>query len=92
MTAALIRPFLTGFELDQGRRRSVASSSLRTEWIFVMEPAMGQPDHAVIKRRERIAFLLLTAVVFPLVTVMIVAGYGFLVWIWQMFAGPPTGH
>ena len=38
---------------------------------------MGQPDHAVIKRRERIAFLLLTAVVFPLLTVMIVAGYGF---------------
>jgi nitrate reductase NapE len=67
-------------------------ASLRTEWIFVTEPAMGQPDHAVIKRRERIAFLLLTAVVFPLLTVMFVAGYGFLVWIYQMFAGPPTGH
>jgi nitrate reductase NapE len=51
-----------------------------------------QPDDAVIKRRERTAFLLLTAVAFPLLTVMIVAGYGFLVWIWQMFAGPPTGH
>lgn len=53
---------------------------------------MSQPDEVAIKRRERAAFLLLTAVVFPLLTVMIVAGYGFLVWIWQMFAGPPTGH
>jgi nitrate reductase NapE len=44
------------------------------------------------KGRERNAFLLLTAVVFPLLAVLIVAGYGFVVWIWQMFSGPPTGH
>lgn len=53
---------------------------------------MSQPEDTAIKRRERTAFLLLTAVLFPLLTVMIVAGYGFLVWIWQMFNGPPTGH
>jgi nitrate reductase NapE len=53
---------------------------------------MEQPHELLAKRRERIAFLLLTAVVFPLLTVMFVAGYGFLVWIWQMFAGPPSGH
>ena len=55
------------------------------------EPALDLSDD-VAKRRERVAFLLLTAVVFPLLTVMIVAGYGFMVWIWQMFTGPPTGH
>ncbi len=45
------------------------------------------------KRQERIAFLLVTAVVFPLLAVLVVAGYGFLVWMWQLFyAGPPTGH
>ncbi|WP_225584184.1 periplasmic nitrate reductase, NapE protein [Pseudoxanthomonas sp. PXM02] len=44
------------------------------------------------KKQERIAFLLLTAVIFPLAAVLIVAGYGFLVWMWQvLFAGPPTG-
>ncbi|MGN6224903.1 periplasmic nitrate reductase, NapE protein [Pseudoxanthomonas sp.] len=43
------------------------------------------------KARERLAFLLLTVVVFPLTAVLIVAGYGFLVWIYQMFAGPPSG-
>ena len=44
------------------------------------EPAVDLSDD-VAKRRERVAFLLLTAVVFPLLTVMIVAGYGFMVWI-----------
>lgn len=53
---------------------------------------MSQLEDGVVKRRERVAFLLLTAVVFPLATVLIVASYGFIVWVWQMFAGPPTGH
>ena len=44
------------------------------------------------KQQERTAFLLLTAVIFPLAAVLIVAGYGFLVWMWQLlFSGPPTG-
>lgn len=54
---------------------------------------MDQPDRFVAsKQQERIAFLLLTGVFFPLLAVLIVAGYGFVVWIWQMFNGPPTGH
>lgn len=53
---------------------------------------MDQAADAQARKRERIAFLLLTAVVFPLLTVVIVAGYGFIVWFYQMFAGPPTGH
>lgn len=54
-----------------------------------MEHSPGQA--VASKKQERLAFLLLTAVVFPLIAVLIVAGYGFLVWIWQMFSGPPTG-
>lgn len=55
-----------------------------------MEQSEGQVE--VSKRQERLAFLLLTAVIFPLMAVLIVAGYGFLVWMWQLlFAGPPTG-
>lgn len=54
---------------------------------------MDQPDRFVAsKQQERIAFLLLTAVFFPLLAVLTVAGYGFVVWVWQMFNGPPTGH
>lgn len=44
------------------------------------------------RNQERIAFLLVTAVIFPLLAVLIVAGYGFMVWGWQLlFSGPPTG-
>jgi len=46
------------------------------------------------KAQEVRSFLFLTAVMAPLLAVIIVAGYGFLVWIYQMFAGPPgpMGH
>lgn len=47
------------------------------------------PNDASSLRRELSVFLVLTVVLFPLLAVGIVAGYGFLVWIWQMFAGPP---
>ncbi|WP_202844422.1 periplasmic nitrate reductase, NapE protein [Luteimonas saliphila] len=50
-----------------------------------MDPRAGQPS----KRRELILFLFITVVLFPLLAVMIVGGYGFAVWIWQMIAGPP---
>jgi len=46
----------------------------------------GQPS----KRRELTLFLFITVVLFPILSVMIVGGYGFAVWIYQMFAGPPT--
>lgn len=52
---------------------------------------MSQPPDLSIKRRERAAFLLLTAVIFPVLTMLFIAGYGFMVWIYQMFTGPPTG-
>lgn len=42
------------------------------------------------KRRELAVFIFLTFVLAPLLAVVIVAGYGFLVWIYQMVAGPPS--
>ncbi|MBJ6980182.1 periplasmic nitrate reductase, NapE protein [Luteimonas sp. MC1750] len=42
------------------------------------------------KRRELILFLFITVVLFPILSVMIVGGYGFAVWIFQMFTGPPV--
>jgi len=41
------------------------------------------------KRQELKAFLFLTAVMVPVLSVLIVSGYGFAVWVYQMFAGPP---
>ncbi|MBO1518604.1 periplasmic nitrate reductase, NapE protein [Oceanisphaera pacifica] len=43
------------------------------------------------RRREWQTFLLLTVVLIPLLSVMTVAGYGFIVWFLQMIFGPP-GH
>ena len=52
-----------------------------------MDVDTGQPG----KRSELTLFLFITVVLFPILSVMIVGGYGFLVWFWQMFvAGPPT--
>ena len=44
------------------------------------------------KRAELRAFGFLTVVLFPLLAVAIVAGYGFVVWIWQIYNGPPGAH
>lgn len=56
------------------------------------EPAM-EPIRAVErepKSAEIKAFLFLTAVVAPALAVAVIGTYGLLVWIYQLFAGPPT--
>ena len=41
------------------------------------------------RRGELRAFLFLTVFLAPIVAVGLVASWGFIVWIFQMFAGPP---
>ena len=41
-------------------------------------------------RGELKAFLFLTVVLAPVIAGLTIAGYGFLVWFYQMIAGPPT--
>ena len=48
-----------------------------------------QATHQDSKKRQFWAFILLTVVVAPVVSVVIVGGYGFLVWMYQILAGPP---
>lgn len=55
------------------------------------DTAMNQTPPAASRRQEWRTFLLLTVVLIPLLSVLIVAGYGFSVWIWQILFGPP-GH
>ena len=43
------------------------------------------------KRDERMAFVLLAVVLAPALSVAIVGGYGFIVWMSQLLLGPPTG-
>jgi periplasmic nitrate reductase NapE len=55
-------------------------------------PQMAQtlPDTSK-KKSELKAFLFLTVVMAPVLAGMVIGIYGLAVWIYQMFAGPPTG-
>ena len=48
-------------------------------------------ERNITKRDERVAFLFLTVILAPMLSVLIVGGYGFAVWIAQIITGPPTG-
>jgi nitrate reductase NapE len=48
-----------------------------------------QPATVFTKGQELRSFLFLSVVMAPVLAVAIVGGYGFLVWMVQMVAGPP---
>ena len=56
----------------------------------------NQPDaaNAPSLRRELLTFLILAFGIWPVIAVGVVGGYGFLVWMYQLIAGPPgpAGH
>ncbi|MFC4527225.1 periplasmic nitrate reductase, NapE protein [Dyella halodurans] len=50
---------------------------------------MEASPETITKQQERTVFLVLTVALFPALAVAIVVSYGFAVWVWQMFNGPP---
>jgi len=48
-------------------------------------------DTSASKSREIKAFLFFTVVAAPAFAGIVVGAYGLVVWVYQMFAGPPTG-
>ena len=50
------------------------------------EPA---PTDASTRREELRSFLFFTVVMAPVLAVAVVGGFGFLVWMYQLIAGPP---
>jgi periplasmic nitrate reductase NapE len=46
-------------------------------------------DRTAGKRQELAMFLFLAVVIWPFIAVGIVGGYGFLVWMYYLFTGPP---
>ena len=55
---------------------------------------MAESDNSLAteqdKQKELGVFLFLTIVLAPLIAVIAVGGFGLLVWIYQLVAGPPT--
>lgn len=54
----------------------------------------GSETRQVSRRRELTDFLILAFGIWPVVAVGAVGGYGFIVWMYQLIAGPPgpAGH
>jgi periplasmic nitrate reductase NapE len=49
-----------------------------------------QQEPPELRRTEEFrTFIFLTVIMAPVLAVMGVGGYGFIVWVYQMFAGPP---
>jgi nitrate reductase NapE len=49
----------------------------------------SEPLKAGRKRREALTFLVLAVLIWPFIAVGIVAGWGFVVWMYYLFTGPP---
>jgi len=53
---------------------------------------MNEPADTPSTRQEELrSFLFFTVVMAPVAAVAIVVGFGFLVWMYQLIAGPPGG-
>lgn len=49
----------------------------------------GDEQARVQRRREALMFLVLAVLIWPFIAVGVVAGYGFVVWMYYLFTGPP---
>ncbi|MDR5740363.1 MULTISPECIES: periplasmic nitrate reductase, NapE protein [unclassified Caballeronia] len=50
-------------------------------------------DNNELRKTEELrSFLFLTVVMVPVLTVMLIASYGFIVWFYQMLVGGPPHH
>lgn len=50
----------------------------------------GDPQDTQRKKEELRSFIFLTAVMVPVLSVIVVGGYGLIVWMTQVVTGPPT--
>ena len=61
-------------------------------WLGAELPLSSSDEPVRYTRNQELrSFLFLTVVMAPALTGMIIAGYGFVVWMVQAIAGPPTG-
>lgn len=55
-----------------------------------MSDNINDPDHVLTKRGERRVFIFIAVFLFPILSVILVGGYGFLIWALQLIFGPPS--
>ena len=49
-------------------------------------------EHVLTKRGERRVFLFITVFLFPALSVILVGGYGLVIWLMQLLFGPPGAN
>jgi nitrate reductase NapE len=76
---------MEGLEVERFRAATPGGTVARTERTTGDLRPSDRPSRA----QELSLFLFLTVVLAPVLAVAIVGGYGFLVWMYQLFAGPP---
>ena len=54
-----------------------------------VDGARAQPAAKSRRSRELLVFLLLAVLIWPFIAVGVVAGWGFVVWMYYLFTGPP---
>ena len=52
---------------------------------------MSDPQQKTTSAQEFGTLFVLIGIIAPLLAVAVVGGYGFIVWMYQVIAGPPTG-
>lgn len=55
------------------------------------DSSSADPTAPSTRQEEWRSFLFFTVVMAPVLAVMFVGGFGFMVWMYQLIAGPPTG-
>lgn len=59
--------------------------------IVIVGGIMSETESETTATQELGTLFVLVAIVAPLLAVMVVGGYGFIVWMYQLIAGPPGG-
>jgi len=54
-----------------------------------MTSSSSDDDHVLTRRGERRVFIFIAVILFPLLSVILVGGYGFSIWMLQLIFGPP---
>lgn len=54
----------------------------------MQEPQLAVTDNEQ-RRKEWRLFIFIIVFLFPILSVAIVGGYGFIIWMYQLFVGPP---
>jgi len=56
---------------------------------YRMSTSSSDDDHVLTKRGERRVFIFIAVILFPVLSIILVGGYGFAIWMLQLIFGLP---